>query len=35
MSRVLLGAAAALLLLHGLIHLMGTTVYLKLGRRRD
>jgi len=31
MSRFLTTAAAIFLILHGLIHLMGTTVYLKLG----
>lgn len=32
MARVLIGAGAALLMLHGLIHLMGATVYMKLGK---
>ncbi len=31
MSRVLIVIAASVLVLHGLIHLMGTTVYMKLG----
>lgn len=32
MSKVLAYAAAAVLVLHGLIHLMGTTAYMKLGQ---
>ena len=32
MSRTLVIAAVVILALHGLIHLMGTTVYMKLGR---
>jgi len=31
MHALLLAAAAAILVLHGLIHLMGTTVYMRLG----
>jgi hypothetical protein len=32
MNRLVVGALAVLLVAHGLIHLMGTAVYLKLGR---
>ena len=32
MQKVALVAASAVLIVHGLIHLMGTTVYLKLGK---
>ncbi len=32
MNRILFVGAAAFLILHGLIHLMGTTAYLRLGR---
>lgn len=32
MQKVMLVVASAVLILHGLIHLMGTTVYMKLGR---
>jgi len=32
MQKVLFAVAAAFLVLHGLIHLMGTTAYLKLGK---
>lgn len=32
MSRVITLAAAVVLVLHGLIHLMGTTVYMRLGK---
>jgi len=32
MQRIAVVAFAGLLILHGLIHLMGTTVYMKLGR---
>jgi hypothetical protein len=32
MHRIAIVAFASLLILHGLIHLMGTTVYMKLGR---
>lgn len=31
-QKVLLVVASAVLILHGLIHLMGTTVYMKLGK---
>jgi len=31
MQKLLVGVAAGALVLHGLIHLMGTTVYMKLG----
>lgn len=31
MHKVLVGLAALLLVVHGLIHLMGTTVYMKMG----
>ena len=32
MQKLAVGAFAILLILHGLVHLMGTTVYMKLGR---
>ena len=32
MSRILFYSSVVFLVLHGLIHLMGTTVYMKLGR---
>jgi hypothetical protein len=32
MNRILFASGAAFLIVHGLIHLMGTTAYLKLGR---
>jgi hypothetical protein len=32
MARLVIGVAAVVLLFHGLIHLMGTTVYMKLGK---